>query len=171
MLKKFDSVYSLSRWFDDMNNDFAARADWCVADSYKKANHAPLVKVNKNNITARAGQKITLTATATDPDGDKISYKWWRYFEADTYQDDKRQKPALQRNNLGDSDFLISMSRELLPNEKLDTITLNGATTNKVSFTVPNDAKAGDTIHIILEVQDNGKHNLKSYQRVIITVR
>lgn len=179
--KKFDSVYSLSRWFDDMNNDFAARADWCVADSYSKANHAPTVSIKagaKNftvnegaNITARAGQKVTLTALATDPDGDKISYKWWRYFEADTYQDDKRQKPALDTKFIDGTNLVISYSRELLPNEKLDTIKLSGANSNKVSFTVPKDAKAGDTIHIILEVQDSGKHNLKSYQRVIVTVK
>ena len=171
VLKKFDSVYSLSRWFDDMNNDFAARADWCVADSYAKANHAPTINKGNENISAKAGQKITLKANAKDPDGDQISYKWWRYFEADTYQDDKRNKPAIQRNNLGDSDFLISMSRELLPNEKLDTIKLDGANTNQVSFIVPSDAKVGDTIHIILEVQDNGKHNLKAYKRFIVTVK
>ncbi len=58
-----------------------------------------------------------------------------------------------------------------MPNEKLDTVKLTGANTKKVSFTVPNDAKSGDTIHIILEVQDNGAHNLKSYQRVIVTVK
>ncbi len=179
--KKFDSVYSLSRWFDDMQNDFAARADWCVADSYEKANHAPRVSIKVDskvysisegvNITARAGQKVTLSAVASDPDGDKISYKWWRYFEADTYQDDKRTKPAIETQNFPGAPLVMSMTRELLPNEKLDTIKLTGANTKKVSFTVPKDAKSGDTIHIILEVQDNGAHNLKSYQRVIVTVK
>ena len=169
--KKFDSVYSLSRWFNDMQNDFAARADWCVADDFSKANHAPKIEKGKENISAKAGQKITLTAKATDPDGDKLSYYWWRYFEADTYQDDKREKPAIQKNTLGDSDFLISMSRELLPDEKLYTIMLEGETTPKVSFTVPADAKVGDTIHIILEVQDDGAHNLKAYKRFIVTVK
>ena len=80
-------------------------------------------------------------------------------------------KSRNSKNTLGDSDFLISMSRELLPDEKLYTIMLEGETTPKVSFTVPKDAKVGDTIHIILEVQDNGAHNLKAYKRFIVTVK
>lgn len=54
------------------------------------------------------------------------------YFEADTYQDDKRKKPQ-------DMDEVFHL----------------------YEF----------TIHMIIEVQDNGKHNLKHYQRVIITVK
>lgn len=171
VLRKFDSVYSLTRWFDDMQNDFAARADWCVADSYEKANHAPIVSVKKLNVTARAGQKITLTANAKDPDGDEIFYHWWRYFEADTYQDDKRPKPVIQPNYFEGTEMVISYTRDLLPDEKLDTIKLEGSDTRKVSFRVPQDAKSGDTIQIICEVQDNGEHQLKSYQRVIVTVK
>ena len=47
-----------------------------------------------SEISTKPGEKITLTAESTDPDGDKLTYKWWRYFEADTYQDDKRKKPT-----------------------------------------------------------------------------
>ena len=170
--KRFESVYSLSRWFDDMNNEFAARADWCIADSFEKANHAPIVKVKEGiNITASRGEKITLTADATDPDGDKLSYKWWRYFEADTYQDEKKNLPDAMDIVLHRDGLLLNIVRDLIPNEKLDTIKLTGANTPKVSFTVPNDAKIGDTIHIILEVQDNGAHYMKRYQRVIVTVK
>jgi hypothetical protein len=38
------------------------------------------------------------------------------------------------------------------------------------SFTVPGDAKPGDTIHLILEATDNGSPALTCYHRVIITV-
>lgn len=41
----------------------------------------------------------------------------------------------------------------------------------KLSFKVPQDAKTGDTLHIICEVCDNGKPQLKRYQRVILTVK
>jgi len=68
-------------------------------------------------------------------------------------------------------EFTLNHVRDLLPNEKIDVIKLNGANTSKITFTVPEDAKVGDTIHIILEVQDNGAHNLKHYQRVIVTVK
>ena len=46
-----------------------------------------------------------------------------------------------------------------------------GADTDTVKFRVPTDAKSGDTIHMIAEVKDDGTHNLKHYQRVIITVK
>ena len=174
VMKRFEGSYSLTRWFDDMQNDFAARAHWCVADSYKKANHAPKVTVKEGlDITAKPGQKVTLTAEASDPDGDKLTYKWWRYFEADTYQDDKRKKPIEMDLNFQIYEFNITYDhrRDILADEVLDSIKLTGANTPRVSFTVPNDAKVGDTIHMIIEVQDNGKHNLKHYQRVIITVK
>ena len=66
----------------DLQNDFAARADWCVND-YKNANHAPVVKIKGDlDISAKPGQTIKLSASATDPDGDQVSYSWWEYKEA-----------------------------------------------------------------------------------------
>jgi hypothetical protein len=40
----------------------------------------------------------------------------------------------------------------------------------KTWLTVPTDAPVGSTIHLILEVQDDGSPSLTSYQRVVITV-
>jgi hypothetical protein len=37
-------------------------------------------------------------------------------------------------------------------------------------FTVPADAPVGSTIHLILEVSDDGAPSLTSYQRVVVTV-
>ena len=75
------------RWTDAFQNDFAARADWCVK-SYKDANHPPVVKLKNNlNLTANPGSQIKLSAQGTyDPDGDKLNYKWWQYNEAGSYQ-------------------------------------------------------------------------------------
>jgi hypothetical protein len=52
----------------------------------------------------------------------------------------------------------------------LDTIALTCADTEQVTFTVPTDAKSGDTIHMVVEVTDDGAHTLKHYQRVVVTV-
>lgn len=72
------------RWTEPLQNDFAARADWCVK-SYDDANHQPVVKCNKKNIFARPGEKIRLSAKGTtDPDGDRLAYHWWHYREAGT---------------------------------------------------------------------------------------
>ncbi len=40
----------------------------------------------------------------------------------------------------------------------------------QISFVVPDDAKSGDTIHIIFEAQDDYKLPITRYQRVIVTV-
>lgn len=136
-----DSTYTLTRWFDDIQDDFAARADWCV-ESYENANHRPTVSVKEGlDLTAAPGERVKLHAKAADPDGDRLTYKWWQYFEADTYD--------------GEEDGSLSAI---------------GASTDTVSFMVPEDAEDGDTIHMIIEVEDNGAHGMKHYQRVIVTV-
>lgn len=40
----------------------------------------------------------------------------------------------------------------------------------QVSFTIPEDVKPNDTIHIIAEARDQGDHPITRYQRVIVTV-
>ena len=77
----------IARWTDAFQNDFAARADWCVK-SYKDANHPPVVRLkNALDIAAKPGSKINLSAKGTsDPDGDKLTCHWWQYKEAGTYQ-------------------------------------------------------------------------------------
>ncbi len=61
------------RWIDALQNDFAARADWCVKD-FEEANHAPVVKVNGELMRdVKPGETVKLAATATDPDGDKLT--------------------------------------------------------------------------------------------------
>lgn len=75
------------RWLDDVQNDFAARAEWCVKD-YASANHHPVVRLKNTplNMAVSPGGKVTLDATATiDPDGDALNFRWWHYFEAGTY--------------------------------------------------------------------------------------
>ncbi|MDP4269011.1 MAG: DUF1593 domain-containing protein [Bacteroidota bacterium] len=76
------------RWMKDVQNDFAARADWCIKD-YASANHHPVVRLKKTplDIQAKAGAKVKLDASATfDPDGNALSFKWWHYSEAGTYK-------------------------------------------------------------------------------------
>ena len=76
----------VAQWTDAIQNDFAARADWCLK-SYEEANHTPvLVSKNNLNLTAKPGSKILISAKGSyDTDGDQLHYKWWRYKDADTY--------------------------------------------------------------------------------------
>jgi hypothetical protein len=74
------------RWIDALQNDFAARADWCVK-SYDQANHPPVVKLaHAHDLKVRPGERVSLSAKGTtDPDGDTLTYRWWQYREAGTY--------------------------------------------------------------------------------------
>ncbi|WP_395108148.1 nucleoside hydrolase-like domain-containing protein [Actinomadura sp. SCN-SB] len=49
-------------------------------------------------------------------------------------------------------------------------IPITNADTLTPTFAVPADAKPGDTIHLILQVSDNGTPKLTHYQRVVVTV-
>ena len=83
--KEMDKTYPQTRWIDVLQNEFAVRADWCVLP-YNKSNHPPVVNIQQSkSLTAKAGETVKLFATATDPDKNKLSYKWWQYHEVDTY--------------------------------------------------------------------------------------
>lgn len=139
---------SMAPFVEAIQDDFAARADWCITPNYEDANHAPSVSVEEGlDLTAKAGDTITLHALAEDPDGDNVSFKWWNYAEAGTYQapEDAGQDAAVQ-------------------------VTADKENPSVVTVTVPSDAKSGDTIHVILEGTDDGEHTLRGYQRVVVTV-
>lgn len=134
-----DANYTQTRWFPDIQADFTARAQWTVT---KEGNLAPKSGVvNGLDVTAKAGETIVLDGAAIDPNGDKLAFSWWQYYEVDTYA--------------GEFDGKLAMT---------------GADTADLTLTVPADAKAGDTIHLIFEAEDDNATPLKIYKRVIITV-
>ncbi|MBQ8069351.1 MAG: hypothetical protein IJ202_00675, partial [Bacteroidales bacterium] len=49
-------------------------------------------------------------------------------------------------------------------------VTISAPSAAETSVTIPSDAKAGDVIHMILTVEDNGTPKLASYLRTVITV-
>jgi hypothetical protein len=82
-IDKWAAVY---RWSIASQNDWAARADWCVTSNYSGANHNPIAKVTGGtNISGDAGATVPLDASeTTDPDGNGMTFKWWQYHEADS---------------------------------------------------------------------------------------
>jgi hypothetical protein len=76
---------SIWRFAEAFQNDWAARADWCVSD-YKNANHPPQVQVaGPLDRTARPNERVNLrTKLTSDPDGDRLAFKWWQYTDVDT---------------------------------------------------------------------------------------
>jgi hypothetical protein len=104
-----DNLYNnqwctIFRWRTDFQNDFAARMDWCVRD-YKNTNHNPVAFVNGDEtknvlyITALPGSSLKInTKGSYDPDGDELSYDWWIYKEASTFQGDVTIKKTSSKN-------------------------------------------------------------------------
>lgn len=133
-----DLLKPLNRWVDQANNDFAARLDWAVAERYSDANHHPVIALaGPTDRVVRSGQTLTVSAEGTqDPDGDRLSYKWWVYQDAGTYEGE---------------------------------LAMGGTASATLQLAVPDDATAG-TVHLILEVADDGVPRLVSYQRLVLTV-
>jgi hypothetical protein len=64
---------------------------WCVAPA-KGANHPPAAVLNGDRTTgvlsvnARPGEAVRLSAAgSSDPDGDRLNFRWFIYPEAGTY--------------------------------------------------------------------------------------
>jgi hypothetical protein len=83
----YDYCKPIWRWSTAFQNDWAARADWCVK-SYTEANHQPVIRLNHpSDLDAEPGSTVELSAKGTsDPDGDELSFKWWYYEEASGYE-------------------------------------------------------------------------------------
>jgi hypothetical protein len=131
------------RWREAYQHDFAARMDWCVAETFEAANHNPIAGFDNDkskavvHITAKSGQTTRLNAAGTsDPDGDMLSHHWFFYKEAGDYN---------------------------------GTIDIRNNKAKEAGFIAPK-VKQKRKIHIILEVKDNGEPNLFCYRRIIVTV-
>ncbi|NCI48198.1 DUF1593 domain-containing protein [Sediminibacterium soli] len=135
--KKADAHFSQTRWIEALQNDFAARADWCVKP-FSQANHPPQATLaGRQDISAKPGAAVRLTGLAKDPDGNAVTFRWWQYAEAGTCS----EKVSIQN-----------------PGKATAT------------FTVPANARKDETIHLVLEVTDNGSPALTRYRRVVVTV-
>jgi len=67
-------------------NDLAARLAWATTPSYAGANHYPRIKLEgPTYISAKPGQLIRLKATTSDPDGNRVTLRWWPWDKAGTY--------------------------------------------------------------------------------------
>ncbi len=133
---------SILRWAPAFQNDWAARADWCVKP-YAQCNHNPVAVCNGDGtqqvleISVDPSADVRLSAAGSDdPDGDTLAYRWWIYKEPGTYW---------------------------------DTAPLRGETTPEAVVSIPENA-SGRSIHLILEVTDDGDPPLTAYRRIVLQV-
>lgn len=128
----------------DIQNDFAARASWCVAPAREEAEHAPLLSVEGDlDRPAKPGETLTLRACAkAGSSGGKTASVSFRI-----YEDASSVKGA----------SLSAGAAE--------------AGSAKASVTIPGSARPGEQLHIIVKAQNPYGHHLTHYQQVIITVQ
>ncbi len=127
--------------------EIAGRADWCVAENFEDANHAPFIKVGENLkiedhfVYALPGQDVKLEADVSDPDGDTVYTSWWVFPTASAYS---------------------GATYDLSP---------KNSASPKTSFTVPADAVAGDYFNFIIQARDNdASAPMTSFNQVVVHV-
>lgn len=138
------------RWRQAYQNDFAARMNWTLAPKFKDANHAPEAVLNGDksfapvHISAKFGETISLSAEgSSDPDKNKLSYKWWIYNEAGS----PASEPQLKIADPLHASLIVPKPASGWPGEGPER-----------------------EVHVILEVQDDGTPALVSYRRAVVTV-
>jgi hypothetical protein len=67
--------------------DFAARLVWATTPSYAQVNHPPRLAVRNRSrfISARPGEVVELSVAPSDPDGNAVAVRWWRWDKVDSY--------------------------------------------------------------------------------------
>jgi hypothetical protein len=92
--KVSDARATVWRWRPAFQAEFAARMEWCVKPT-RGANHPPLAVLNGDRgvgvleLKARPAEVVKLSARgSSDPDGDRLSFRWFVYREPGTYPRD-----------------------------------------------------------------------------------
>jgi hypothetical protein len=114
----FNDRKELERWIPDAKKSFLNRLQWSVKEP-GEVNQEPVAVVNGDRtnriltVQARPGEEIRLNASGShDPDDDEITFRWFRYDEADSYAGDfeiEQSTQAVQNfvvpSDLGDGDI------------------------------------------------------------------
>lgn len=135
---------TVARWRPAFQNDFAARMDWCV-QSFKEANHNPVAAFDGD--TSKDVVEITAAPGAELP----LSA------EGSTDPDG---------DQLNFRWFVLEGV-----NTYTGSVNLPDANAQNAVLTIPEDATTDQTIHVILEVTDDGEPMLYSYRRIVISVQ
>ena len=134
---------TLARWSVALQNDFRARLDWCVADDFKKANHPPRAVLNGD----AAGNILPIEARP----GETV---------------------LLSSAGSTDPDGQTLQRRWFVYPEAgtyRGAVSLDSETGENIGLVAPK-VEEPKTIHVILEVRDNGEPALFRFRRAIVTI-
>jgi hypothetical protein len=131
------------RWREAYQHDFAARMDWCVAGAFAKANHNPVAAFQGDTSKAVVQMRVK--------SGDRVSLS-----AAGTQDPDG--------NGLSYRWFVYKEAGSLK-----DAVEIENRTSSQAYFTAP-QVDEPKSLHVILEVRDDGQPPLYSYRRIIVTI-
>lgn len=129
------------RWAIHLQNDFKSRLDWCVAGRFEDANHPPAVHCQGD----ASGKVLHVKAGA----GKTLT------LDAAGTTDPDRHKLSYRWYVYPD------------PGTYRAAVTIRDATSARAALDVPAGA-TGQTVHVILEVTDDGAPPLTRYRRVVV---
>jgi hypothetical protein len=139
-----DARATVWRWRPAFQADFQARLDWCLAQEYAKANHNPAAVLNGD----RSRKVVELSAKPGE--GMRLSAEGSK----DPDGNGLRARWSIYREagtHRGD-------------------VRLSDAEGLATTLTAP-DVTEARTVHVILELRDDGKPPLYAYRRAVVTVR
>ncbi len=163
---------SYTRWTEYVNRDFEARLRWCTAETFEAANHHPVAAIRQGlSMTVRSGDTVTLEGILSDPDPYNADVVW-----ADRHA--VFEQGGMTREKF--DEMFVHISRAFPPCSGTwwqfyeagtypGHVELIPGKDNTVSFIAPAVSKQ-ETLHIILEVKDQGAPSLSSFARMVITV-
>ena len=131
------------RWREAYQHDFAGRMDWCVAETYETANHNPIAAFDFDK------SKAVVNLTAKSEETVRLSAEGT--YDPDGDEVCCRWFVYKEAGNYGGS------------------VNIENDTTKQAHFIAPK-VKTPSTIHIILEVKDEGRPSLYSYRRIIVNI-
>jgi hypothetical protein len=139
-----EGVDAIRMWMADIWNDFSARMFWTQTNDYSKANHHPSAFVGKD------GTK-------------RVLYKNVRAGRIVMFDASSSIDP--------DGDMLDFRWSVYAGSGTYDgNVRLVGEESPICSVIIPRDA-SGRTIHLVLELRDEGSPSLASYRRIVINVK
>ena len=135
--------HTVSRWRKAFQHDFMARMDWCITDKFDKANHSPVIRLKKY------GDSNPIEVESAKGEQIKLDAS----LSEDPDNDQLSYKWYLydEISMMGEGVQLIASDKPLC------------------KLKISPDFR-GETIHLILEVTDNGTPELSTYKRVQINV-
>lgn len=140
----YDNIFTpLWRWRYEYQNDFAARIDWTTTNDFSAVNHEPLAVINSNATT------------------DVL------HLEVDPGEVVVLDASASSDPDSGDT-LSFTWWQYLEAGTYGSPIAIANPAASSLSVTVPQDLEAGETIHLILSLKDDGDPALTSYRRVIL---